>query len=136
MTTKTSARPGISPAWAGSASSNVDALPQTRRLLGFRLLALAVSVFLVQLVLGLIKYMLDVILCVFVLSGIAAFCSPGSKDNFVAKALAWLETAVDPLFAAIADRVPIASGPFRSLAGYLGIAPGPGSAGSAHERRE
>ncbi|KAJ1957781.1 glycosylphosphatidylinositol anchor biosynthesis, partial [Dipsacomyces acuminosporus] len=69
MTTATTARAASPHHLSGKlaagrmSASDADTQQQTRRMLGARLLALALAVYLAQLVLGLVKYILDVILC-------------------------------------------------------------------------
>ncbi|KAJ1728953.1 hypothetical protein LPJ61_003761 [Coemansia biformis] len=100
-----------------------------KQMLAFRLAALAVAVYMVRLLLGLFKYALDAALLLLLAGSAAAVAGPGLKNNTVSQLLAQLETFVDPLFAALADRGASAvSGPARTIASYLGIGPAPARA--------
>ncbi|KAJ1933862.1 hypothetical protein EC988_008984, partial [Linderina pennispora] len=95
-------------------------------LLGKRLIALAVCIYMTRAILGVIKCMLDIALISSVVLIMAAFYSAtGNLDSkgVPATALAKLEALVDPMFAQVADRLPTLSGPLQSIAGYIYASP-------------
>ncbi|KAJ2083156.1 hypothetical protein GGI16_007254 [Coemansia sp. S142-1] len=89
-------------------------------------MALAVSIILFRFLLGLVRYVLDFVLCVLVLGGVVAVLRPGPKDGVVSVVLAQLGAIVDPLYSALADQSKfIAAGPLKVIARQLGLSPAP-----------
>ncbi|KAJ2777009.1 hypothetical protein H4R18_005375 [Coemansia javaensis] len=120
---------GGSKAAGSEAAAAADASRQT---LALRLAGLAAAVYLARFMLGLLKYVVDAALLLLVACCVAAAAGPGLKNDTVSQLLARLEAAVDPLFAALADRgAGAVSGPARSIATYLGLGSARADAGSS-----
>lgn len=91
--------------------------------LAYRLLVLAAGVYAVRFMLGLVRYILDLALCVLVVGGILAIVKPGPPQ--VAQALGHLERLVDPLYGGMAEKsLAVFCGPLRLVADQLGVGPG------------
>ncbi|KAJ2808399.1 hypothetical protein H4R20_000901 [Coemansia guatemalensis] len=122
------AKPAVSASAAASAPAEVitELSDAARQTLAFRLFALAVFVYFARFLLGLVKYLLDATLVLLVAGSVAAVAGPGMKNNMVSQMLVQLESLVNPLFSAIANRgLGVVSAPAKTVAHYLGIGPGP-----------
>ncbi|KAI9503032.1 hypothetical protein GGI25_003479 [Coemansia spiralis] len=109
--------------------SSQETSASSNHLLAFRLLALALVAYTTKFVLGMVRYVLDLALILLVLSSVVAVVRPGPKDGAVSQVLAHVESVVNPLFSAMADRgVDAISGHIKTAARYLGLLQAPSSA--------
>ncbi|KAJ2490941.1 hypothetical protein IWW37_002720 [Coemansia sp. RSA 2050] len=121
----TSKLPGVPPVHGDSSGEANSQQATSNHELAFKLLTLAVSICLFRFLLGLVRYVLDFVLCVLVLGGAVAVVRPGPKDGVVSAVLAQLGAIVDPLYSALADQSKfIAAGPLKAIARQLGLNPG------------
>ncbi|KAJ2884274.1 hypothetical protein H4R27_002220 [Coemansia aciculifera] len=95
--------PVVPPVYGDSSDKVHQQQATSNHELAFKLMALAVSICLFRFLLGLVRYVLDFVLCVLVLGGAVAVFRPGPKDGMVSVVLAQLGAIVDP-FDAIAER--------------------------------